>query len=266
MSIVSGQAIADSAILDIFDDGRYARLAVENAERYAQADPYPHISFDNFLPADVATAITASYPDPATFDERWRFHNNANVRRYFLDDATQFDHRLKLFASAVNSRSFLLFLETLTGIEAVLPDPYFMGGGAMLTGLGGFLNIHADFNFHHKLQAWRRLNALFYLTPGWNADWGGDLELWSTDGTARVKSIAPLFNRLVIFSTTSESYHGQPEPIRCPEDEFRRVFSAFYYSTQKAELSDSDPHFTKYRIDNSPYSKQLGEDYRRKAY
>ena len=81
----------------------------------------------------------------------------------------------------LNSRKFLLFLEALTGLNSIIPDPFFMGGGAMMAGKGGFLNVHADFNYHHKLQSWRRINALFYLTPNWKSNWGGNLELWSKD-------------------------------------------------------------------------------------
>lgn len=256
---------SDQDILNVFDDPRYANLAIQKRGVYAKNRPYPHIYFDNFLPPEVVDRVSREYADPKCFDDSWKFHNNNNVRRYFLDDSTKFTHSLKLFAAALNSRSFLLFLETLTGVEAVLPDPYFMGGGAMLTGTGGFLKIHADFNYHHKLQAWRRLNALFYLTPNWNRDWGGALELWSTDKQKKVQIIDPEFNRVVIFSTTSDSYHGQPDPIRCPREEYRRVFSAFYYSSQRGERIDSEPHFTKYSIDNSPYSKKIGEDYRRKG-
>ena len=54
-----------------------------------------------------------------------------------------------------NGRQFTLFLETLTGIDNLIPDPYFIGGGIHLSGPGDFLKIHADFNWHHKLQAYR---------------------------------------------------------------------------------------------------------------
>ena len=62
-----------------------------------------------------------------------------------------------------NSRQFLLFLETLTGIENLIPDPYFLGGGIHSSKKGGFLNIHTDFNWHHKLQLHRRVNVLIYF-------------------------------------------------------------------------------------------------------
>ena len=52
----------------------------------------------------------------------------------------------------------------------------------MATSKGGFLNVHdCSFNYHHKLQSWRRINVLFYLTPEWKKSWGGNLEFWSKD-------------------------------------------------------------------------------------
>jgi len=254
--------VTDSEILSVFDDKHYASLAKANHDNYVNNNPYPHIVIDNFLPEKIAKTLIADYPTVETFDASWKYHDNQNTRRYFLDDATKFKFRLRLFATAVNSRSFLSFLETISGIEALYGDPYFIGGGAMLTGTGGFLNIHADFNFHHKLQSWRRLNALFYLTPNWNKDWGGDLELWTTDGKQKVKSVEPVFNRLVVFTTTSKTFHGQPEPLKCPDDVFRRVFSAFYYASKKDEESENDPHFTKYNVQQSPYSAKILEDYK----
>jgi hypothetical protein len=168
---------------------------------------------------------------------------------------------LRAFCSALNSRQFLLFLETISGIESLICDPYFIGGGAMMSGTGEFLKIHADFNWHHKLQAHRRLNALFYLTPDWKPDWGGELELWATDMSRLVKSIQPIFNRVVIFEVNDDSNHGQPQPLTTPPDIARRVFSAFYYTTRKDEHEWNQPHFTLYKPMNSPYSTQLLTDY-----
>ncbi len=149
-----------------------------------------------------------------------------------------------------------------------------MGGGAMMTGNGGFLNVHIDFNWHQKLQAWRRCNVLFYLTRNWKPEYGGNLELWSKDGGEKIKEVEPLFNRVVIFSTTSESYHGQPGKIQTPKNVYRNVFSAFYYATEKNEKIDSRPHYTKYnatdnRVNNtadfetSPYAEGITEDFLR---
>ena len=114
-----------------------------------------------------------------------------------------------------NSRQFVLFLETLTGIDNLLPDPYFIGGGLHLSGRDDFLKVHADFNWHHKLQAHRRVNALMYLSEEWDEEWAGRVEFWDRDMTGPVDMAYPKFNRLVVFSTSENSNHGQPRHNLC---------------------------------------------------
>lgn len=253
-------------LLKVFDDRDYASMALELREKYATAHPFSHIVIDNFLPAQIANSLAEAYPAPELASSTaLKTHSNENVERSFIENVEFLPDDLRLFSAAATSRNFLLFLETLTGIEALLPDPYFIGGGAMMTGRGGHLNIHTDFNWHHKLQTWRQVNALFYLTPDWKEEWMGDLEFWSTDGKTKVQSVSPKFNRCVIFTTTSESFHGQPAKLQCPPGVFRKVFSLFYYSTKRGPATLEDPHFTKYATANSPYSDSLLKDYKAKS-
>ncbi len=255
-----------SEILKIFDKKNYARLAFNSKKKYKQNKPFPHIYFDNFLPKDVAITLSKEYPKIKDVDHNWKTHKNNNVIRYFLEDSSLYKNNLKLFSMIISSRNFLLFLETLTGIDSIIPDPFFIGGGAMATSKGGFLNVHADFNYHHKLQSWRRINVLFYLTPKWKKNWGGNLEFWSKDKKKKIREIEPMFNRVVIFNTTSKSFHGQPKPLSCPTNVSRNVFSAFYYSSVKDKDSLSEPHFTRYSIKNNPYARKIINNYKKTAY
>jgi hypothetical protein len=259
----SSQAETDEMLprlVTVFDDRHYAELALRCKDQFRRADPYPHVVLDNFLPPDVANALALAYPDPNDSTVRWKTHANKNVVRKFVEDVSSLSIPMRVFANAVISRQFLLFLEALTGIDCLFADPYFIGGGAMATGRDQFLKIHADFNWHHKLQAHRRLNVLFYLAPNWQIEWGGQLELWSKDMTRRIQ-IDPLFNRAVIFEVTDDSNHGQPNPLQTPESVYRRVFSAFYYTTRKTDAEWNEPHFTLYKPENSPYGMSLQKDY-----
>jgi hypothetical protein len=116
----------------------------------------------------------------------------------------------------LNSQPFLEFLCILTGINTLLPDPYFEGGGAHQIMPGGHLKIHADFNKHILTNLDRRLNVLIYLNKDWEESWGGHLEFWDKELKSPVKKILPIFNRMAIFTTTSTSYHGHPDPLKCP--------------------------------------------------
>jgi hypothetical protein len=49
--------------------------------------------------------------------------------------------------------------------------------------------------------------------------------------TCEVK-VLPVFNRCVIFNTDADSYHGHPEPMTCPEGQFRRSIALYYYSIE----------------------------------
>lgn len=124
------------------------------------------------------------------------------------------------------SPPWLNFLERVTGINNLIPDPYFFGGGFHNIPRGGFLNMHVDFNVHDKWKLDRRLNVLIFLNENWDTKWGGDLIL----GENKEVRIPPLFNKTVIFETTDKSWHGHPEPLNCPEGESRKSLALYYYT------------------------------------
>ena len=246
--------MVDSEIMRLFDGKWYARLALAFADQYHFQRPTPHVMFDNFLPPIVANAVARTFPDNS--NEGWTVHSNEHADRKFLGDETKVDSRFRAFMQATASRQFLLFLETLTGIEGLIPDPYYIGGGAMTAGNGDKLDMHVDFNWHYKLHVHRRCNALFYLTPDWDPQWGGALQLGIGE---EARAYLPVFNRLIVFSTTEDSYHGQPVSLTCPPGVLRRVFSAFYYTAASPEQA-ADPHLTKYH-ETTPYTAKPLKEY-----
>jgi Rps23 Pro-64 3,4-dihydroxylase Tpa1-like proline 4-hydroxylase len=138
----------------------------------------------------------------------------------------------------------LNFLEILTGIKGVIPDPYYVGGGLHQIKPGGNLEVHADFNLHTKLKLDRRINVLVYMNKDWHEEYGGHFELWNKDMTAAEQKILPLFNRCAIFSTTSTSYHGHPTPLSCPPDRTRKSIATYYYSNGRPEEEANESHST----------------------
>jgi hypothetical protein len=46
---------------------------------------------------------------------------------------------------------------------------------------------------------------------------------------------------------------------------YRRVFSAFYYTTRRNDAELAAPHFSLYKPENSPYGMSLQKDYQAKA-
>lgn len=131
----------------------------------------------------------------------------------------------------MNGQEITGFLETLTGISGLIPDPQLAGGGLHELRNTGFLNVHADFNYHPKLKLDRRINLLLYLNKDWEEDFGGELQLWDTGMNECAAKYLPLFNRCEIFNTTDNSFHGNPNPVNLSDNRRVQRSIAFYCYT-----------------------------------
>lgn len=210
-----------------FDTSVAKETGAKYADKYQSAEPYHHICLDNFLPMEIIDQVRA---DLASLPDAQRSFDAAEEKlksQYNPDRLPQYTRNLfYLF----NSRPFILFLEEMTGIKGLIPDPYFIGAGIHKTLNGGYLNIHADFNVHKQMQLERRLNMLIYLNPPWKEEWGGSFEVWDKPMEKKVASFAPTENRMCCFSTGSDTWHGNPEPVNHPEGLPRQSIALYYYT------------------------------------
>lgn len=216
------------------------------ASSYTQATPFPHIVIDNFLPENLIDCIHANFPAEQTNAEMLyeRGYKGQHKRQI---NPNQCSPQLKNIFAAFNSAAMLQFLEKLTGIDGLIPDPYFVGGGLHETKTGGFLGVHADFRINKKLHVERRINAIIYLNKDWQEEYGGNLELWDTQMKACVKKVLPVYNRCVIFNTDKDSNHGHPEPLTSPEHISRKSIALYYYTSSNAIYADNQRNKTHYK-------------------
>lgn len=214
-------------------DARAARrIGEELAGRYSFAEPFPHIVLERFLPDALAQAALAAFPEePLAHDRVFDIGYAGHHKRQVLPEDCGAEAR-RLF-HFFNSAPMLEFLEGLSSIQGLIPDPYFVGGGYHETRRGGKLGIHADFRINDRLHLERRLNLIVYLNPRWEDAWGGQLELWDRSMRQSVVRVAPLFNRCVIFNTDADSYHGHPDPLATPEGVTRRSIALYYYTASR---------------------------------
>ena len=210
--------------------------------KYQSAEPYPHIVLDNFLEPAAARAAMEEFPplDPA----EWNNYLHTNERKFSHTDPDTWGPTLREILEQLNSPRFVEFISGLIGVDDLLADPSLEGGGLHQSTRGGFLNIHADFTVHPRNRKWqRRANILLYLNDEWKPEYGGELELWSADMKRCVERVSPVANRVLIFSTDVNSFHGHPEPLRCPEGVARRSMALYYFSIE----DDPDVRSTEYR-------------------
>ncbi len=211
-----------------FDEDQCRAAGRALAEQYRSNSPFPHVVIDDLLDADLLRSIAGNYPalDGKQFFDR----DQERFKFQFNPEEVEFGTTRNVLAE-LNGQAFLGFLEEMTGIKGLIADPYFIGGGLHLTRRGGHLGVHADFNIHGLMNVERRLNLLVYLNDGWQGEYGGELELWDKPMRSCVKSIAPVLGRAVVFNTSLDSFHGQPQPLTCPEDRDRRSIATYYYTS-----------------------------------
>lgn len=226
----------------VLSHGRLKELLQKHAAGYASADPFPHVVLDEVLDAGLLRDVLEEFD--AADRARWHHTDRETERKSSTEDFQHLGPTTRALISQLNASPFLGFLERLTGIKGIIPDPHLRGGGLHEIRRDGALAVHADFNFYRRLGLYRRLNLLLYLNVDWADTWGGELELWDRAGTQCVKRIPPVFNRVVIFDTSNFSYHGHPQPLACPPDRARKSIALYYYTVECATPDDQVPHTT----------------------
>jgi Rps23 Pro-64 3,4-dihydroxylase Tpa1-like proline 4-hydroxylase len=253
---VFGRRICLVGQLFFFDPEVLGPIAKEYQSGYDTAVPFPHAVIDGLIPDQVLEAVIEESPGPHERDD-WHEANRADAVKLSIQRDWALGPTTRQLLNQFNSATFVNFLEELTGIDGLIPDPHYLGGGLHQIERGGFLKVHADFNRHERLQLDRRINALLYLNHDWKDSWGGRLELWNRTMTECEQKIAPVFNRLVVFSTTDTSFHGHPDPLECPLGTRRRSLALYYYTNGRPESERSEPHFTLHQVrpgeDFDPY-------------
>lgn len=210
-------------------------LGKQKNKDYINASPFSNIYFDNFFNPEYLKMVLEEFPNFGN-SEKDIHYTNANEDKYASKGEYHLGSNTKSLIHLLNSQSFLEFLQKLTGIkETLIPDPYLEGGGLHQIKVGGYLKIHVDFYGHKLMNLDRRLNILVYLNQNWKQEYGGYFELWEKDMSKCVVKIAPIFNRLVIFSTTDYSWHGHPDPLTCPPDRSRKSLALYYYTNGRPD-------------------------------
>ena len=251
----------------LFNEDHLFNLAEQYRDEFVNAKPFPHLVIDNFLDPKILDEVLNAFPQKDELD--FYKYENQLERKLAFDQVSKLPDPIYNILTQMNSAVFISFLEKLTGIEGVIPDPYYRGGGIHQIEKGGKLDVHIDFNIHTKFKLNRRLNAIIYLNKDWEEAYGGHFEIWKghqgENGQHILEScenrILPIFNRFVIFATSAKSYHGHPEPLTCPEGRSRKSIALYYYTNgREDEFNETPAHSTTFiKRPEDPDNKELDE-------
>jgi Rps23 Pro-64 3,4-dihydroxylase Tpa1-like proline 4-hydroxylase len=148
-----------------------------------------------------------------------------------ITDSSKYSPPIARLNSLLASLEFLKTLSYITGMSNVLADEQLVGGGIHMTGPGGRLDVHVDFNYIEDRRLHRRLNLLVYLNDPWPSDWGGQFQLWDKDVKHCAEEFDPILNRCVIFETNEISFHGVV-PVSPYALAPRKSFATYYYTRE----------------------------------
>ena len=225
--------------MQILDHSRLHHFSQLYKEQYSSAHPFPFVQIDNFFEQSVFEYIHDLFPSPS--DPLWKTPSNVHTKAKSvikrgstgLKENSLTQSARQLFYQ-LNSATFLDFLENLSGISGLCPDPYLNESGFHLSTQSGHLDIHADYSHHDRLNLERRLNVLIYLNKEWDSGFNGNLGLYSPD-LSLIHQAEPLANRVVVFNTSRTSYHGFPEKLNIHSDYIDKYYGrksiAMYYYT-----------------------------------
>lgn len=208
---------------------------------FVAAAPFPHLVVDDILDPS-ASGVDGAFPE-ADWPHWARLGGGHERGKSACADITVIPDPLKGLLREMNEPSFLSFLEAVTGVPSLMPDPYLDGGGLHLSVSGGTLTPHTDFHEYARLAVHRRLNALIYLNHEWTPADGGCLELFEYGEREPARSIVPIFGRCVVFATDARSVHGFSQPVA--DGRARRSVATYYYTARPSQSfgGDSTTHW-----------------------
>lgn len=220
---------------------------------YSQGNPIPWLVFDDFLPIELLHSLQKEINTiPAhlwsNFTRAGSMMKECNNLRWVPT--------IRDLVLNFNSHEFTTWLEEITGIEKIIPDPHLIGAGLMRCYKGDSLKLHTDFNWNEQLHLTRCVSIILYISPEWSNSWDGALEFWNFEKTQCLHRIIPKPNRLLIWNYDEKLIHGHPGVLNCPEHASRDGLRMFYFKSHASPLSA--PHRSLYWFDeeNKSYDRK----------
>ena len=187
-----------------------------------------HFILDNLLPREGVEEIYAAFPKNAEgFFDRESFREKKRTSA----DLSKYNSVLSDITYAIQDPRVVAKISELCGMKNIEPDPQLYAGGLSMMFQTDFLNPHIDNSHDAQRNRYRRLNLLYYVSPDWVYENGGNFELWDKKRT-NAKTVVSHQNRLVVMETNRTSWHSVSEVTA---DRPRCCVSNYYFSKQSPD-------------------------------
>ena len=194
---------------------------------------------DDLLPAEIAQAVYKAFP-PA---DGLVLKKTLGQLKYVGYQMSGYDPLLEEIVYAFQDPRVVRIVSSITGLPELLPDERLYAGGVSLMVQGHYLNPHLDNSHDLERRNYRVLNLLYYVTPGWGDEYGGQLELWDQGPRKPARTVHSRFNRLVVMQTDTRSWHSVSKVTY----HGRRCCVSNYYFSPRPAGEDGSYHVTSFR-------------------
>lgn len=205
---------------------------------------------DDLLPEHIASEIFKSFPEPNKMGE----HRSLKENKKIAAQLNLYHPILEEITFAFQDLRIVKIVEEITGIKHMEPDSKLYAGGISLMSEGNFLNPHLDNSHDSEREKYRVLNLLYYVTPDWKQEYGGNLELWDNGVKEQQRTIFSKFNRLVLMITNKTSFHSVSKVVH---NGHRCCVSNYYFADQPAENESYFHVTTFYGRPEEPFKRFL---------
>lgn len=194
---------------------------------------------DDLLPTDFVLKIQQIFPK----SEQMILKKSLREDKYIAAQMNLYHPILEELIYAFQDKKIVDLIGDICQIHKPIPDENLYAGGISMMGNKQFLNPHLDNSHDKDRERWRVLNLLYYVTPNWEQEYGGNLELWPFGLKQKQITIHSKFNRLVVMVTHNKSIHSVSPVIY---DGYRCCVSNYYFSNTPLLATDTF-HVTSFR-------------------
>ena len=181
---------------------------------------------DNLLPQELVDEVNAVFPNTSELTLK----KSLKQCKYVSAQMDTHESLLEEVLYAFQDIRVVTIIQEICGIKSIIEaDENLYAGGLSLMNKDCFLNPHLDNSHDNERDRWRVLNLLYYVTPNWIKENGGNLELWPNGIKGKAIEVESFQNRLVVMATHNASLHSVNEVL---VDSSRKCISNYYFSKE----------------------------------
>ncbi|CAL2078341.1 2OG-Fe(II) oxygenase [Tenacibaculum sp. 190524A02b] len=229
-------------IADLIYDKLKENQELLTSQFAASKDTIGYFFIDDLLPVELVQVVYAVFPKIG--EKHVVERKDIREFKHIAYQMNKYNTLLEELIYAFQDKKVVKIVGEICGKLDMLPDEFLYAGGLSLMGKENYLHPHLDNSHDKDRNRWRAVNLLYYVTPEWEINNGGNLELWPNGISKDPLTIISKFNRLVVMATHQNSWHSvskvKGEAVRC-------CVSNYYFSDTPVLPTDTF-HVTTFRV------------------